>query len=71
MSDTFSGLLVILDENISQETAEAIINAIRQIKHVLDVQSHATTFDVSIAELRARTKLKQQIWDVLDKRGEI
>ncbi len=64
MTDRFAGYVVTLEQNLRDDDAEATTNAIRQIKGVADVQAVISTPEKQLAEMRARTKLIDQLWNV-------
>ena len=66
MTDYYDSFLVILKLDLRDDEAEATINAIRQIKGVLDVQPHiADTLTRSIAEQRVKADLRRKIAEAL------
>lgn len=66
MTDRFNAFVVVLEHDLRDDDAQAIINAIRQLKGVLDVQPHVATFDDAIAETRVRHELRQKLWKALE-----
>jgi len=67
MTDRHNAFIVILERDIRDDDAQGTINAIKQIKGVLDVQpSNADNFDVAIASTRARTRLWNKICKVFE-----
>ena len=65
MTDRYNAFLVILEHDIRSDDAEATINAIRQIKGVLNVQPHVADFDEAIAESRIRNELHKKLFRVI------
>lgn len=65
MTDRVQGYVVILDENMREDDAEAVVQALRMVRGVLDVQPVPATIETHVAEERARLKLLQQLWDFL------
>lgn len=65
MTDRYNAFIVILAKDIREDDAEATINAIKQIKGVLDVEPHIADFDEQIAESRVRNELGTKLWHVL------
>lgn len=65
MTDRYFALTVLLDQDIRKDDAEPIINAIRMIKHVLQVEPHVSDVDTWAARACVRGELKQKLWDVL------
>jgi hypothetical protein len=62
MTDRYHALTVILDHDIRADDAEIIINAIRAIRHVLEVRPHVVGVDMVIATVRARLQ-----YELIDK----
>lgn len=65
MTDQYNALTVVLEKDIRVDDAEAILNAIRQLRGVLSVNGNVTNFGDYIAQERARRDLVEKIWDVL------
>lgn len=66
MTDRFNAFVVVLEHDLRDDDAQAIINAIRQLKGVLDVQPHVAGFEDAIAEARVKNELRQKLWKVLE-----
>lgn len=64
MTDRHAGYIVILQDNIRADDAEPIINAIWQIKGVLDVQPVINGAEIQIAESRARMEIAERLLDL-------
>lgn len=69
MTDRLNAFIVILTDDIREDDAEATINAIKQIRGVLDVQPHVSTFSDEIAESRVRHELGVKLWNILYPKG--
>lgn len=65
MTDRYSALTVVLSEDIREDDAQAIINAICMIKHVLSVTPHVTDMADHIAEMRTRREYQNKIFEIL------
>lgn len=65
MTDRIHSFTVALDQNIRDDDVQPIIDAIQMIKHVLSVTPHVADADAYMAESRAKTELRQKLWDVL------
>lgn len=65
MTDRFCALHVALSENIRDDDAEAIINAIRQIRGVAAVSGVVADPSLWTAEVRVRNELAEKLWAVL------
>lgn len=66
MTDRIKGFTVVLEEPLRDDDAEAIINAIRMVKGVMEVTPHIQTADDYYAEARARAKFRRKIYDFLE-----
>lgn len=65
MSDRYKGLIVTLKEPIKDEDAKALISAIEQLRHVIDVQPVIETGTDHMVAQRVRYELSQQLFRVL------
>lgn len=72
MTDRIHSFTVILENNIREDDAQATINAIKQLKGVLDVKGNTDIVAVATAEARVRGELARKLWAVLmeDPKGE-
>ena len=64
MTDRFNYLTVVLDENIRDDDAEVILNAIRCIKRVISVKGNVANPSDYTAEKRASLDLKRKMLEV-------
>lgn len=71
MTDRHAAYIVTLAEDIREDDAEAVLAALRMIRGVLSVEPVVSTFEVHIAEARARaemgTKVMSAVQSVLAK----
>lgn len=66
MTDRYSTLTVILDEDIRDDDAEVIISAIKQIRHVAGVEGNISdSMDVAIAKHRLKSELFESMLDLM------
>lgn len=65
MTDRVSAFIVVLKQDIREDDAEAIAQAIGQLRGVLTVQPHMADASTGIAEARVRHELSQKLWGVL------
>lgn len=61
MSDKHSGYIVVLDTDVSEEYSAKIIDAIRMIKGVLDIEPVVTDFNTHAALVRASSKMRDKV----------
>lgn len=65
MTDRYHSLTVVLEKDIRSDDAEAIIEAIKMIRGVLDVTPHVADATSWMAQTRVRRELGEKIWDIL------
>lgn len=65
MTDRYNALTVVLEKDIREDDAEALLNAIRQLRGVLSVHGNVADFDDQIAQDRVRHELGEKLWRVL------
>lgn len=65
MSDRFHSLVVVLEFDIKDEDAAPIITAIETLRGVASVTGIVSDMESNMAETRALTKLRTQLFDVL------
>lgn len=65
MTDRYMAFTVTLDQDIRTDDAEAIINAIKMVKHVRNVTPHVANWEFHTAVDRARQDLGEKLWKVL------
>jgi len=73
MTDRLKGLTVVLDKDYREDDAEAIINAIKMVKGVQDVQTHVADLDHYMASSRAARDLGDRVIDLVqqDRREQL
>ncbi|MFA7218937.1 MAG: hypothetical protein WC119_00230 [Synergistaceae bacterium] len=64
MTDRIKGLTVTI-ENMREDDAENIINAVRMIKGVVDVNAHVADMDHYMAVETVRHQMRMQILDII------
>ena len=65
MTDRLTGVFVVFEEDLREDDAEPIIDAIKQIRGVLGVESQVSDMTNWAAEARVRQKLTRELWSVL------
>ena len=65
MTDRYHAFTVVLERDIRSDDAEAVINAIRQLRHVLSVEPHVVDVEDWAARERVRRELGQKLWEIL------
>jgi len=70
MTDRFRTLTVTLDQELREDDAQAIIDAIKQIRHVADVRPKVATMGDDDARIQAsidlRSTLSDFVYELLD-----
>lgn len=64
MTNRYNTLTVALEHDIREDDAEHLINAIKMLKGVLNVEGNVTTHDSWVAEERARRELRDKIFEI-------
>lgn len=65
MTDRFHSLVVVLDKDMRDEDAEALINAIMMMKNVISVEGNISDVVSLVAMARARSELSMKIFEAL------
>lgn len=65
MTDQVRGFYVVLDKDIRTDDVEPLMNAVKQMKHVLTVEQIITNVDDYFARQRVRAELISKIYEVL------
>lgn len=66
MTTRFHSFTVALEKDIREDDAESLINAISMMKGVLSVVGNETGSDSCIAEMRAKAKFRQALYDLAE-----
>lgn len=65
MSDRYHSLTVVLEHDIRDDDAVHIINAIKQLRGVLDATGVVSDMDTHMAETRARYSMLEKARDMI------
>lgn len=65
MTNRIHALTVVLEENVREDDAQEIINAIGMIRRVLEVKAHVTDVAQYTSDVRARHELGMKLADVI------
>ena len=65
MTDRFNALTVVLDKNIREDDAQAIISAIYQLRGVVSVEGNVADPMSYIAKEQALNEIRMQLHDVI------
>lgn len=68
MTDRVNGLFVTLSDDMRDDDAKPLIDAILQMRGVTAVGVRVTDFSDTIAQMRVRNELTQKLLDVLNPR---
>lgn len=70
MADRFNALTVVLEKDIHEDDAEALMIAIRQLRGVLSVSGNVADATAYMAEVRAKHEFSEKLWQVLQPDGK-
>jgi hypothetical protein len=65
MTDRFHSLTVVLEQDMRDDDAQAIINAISQMRNVLSVNGNVADLESHVAYSRARQELGGKLFAIL------
>lgn len=65
MTDRFNALVVVLEDDIREDDAEKIIDAVKCLRGVLSVNGNVSDISSHTAEMRVKQELGKKLWDVL------
>jgi ATP sulfurylase len=65
MTDRLKGVIVTFQNDVREDDAEAILNAIRMIKGVLSAKPLVSDVNQHMAEQRVRQELGEKLWKVI------
>lgn len=65
MTDRHAAYIVVLDDDVREDDAEAIINALRMVKGVMTVEPVVNSYDQHIATARAKDWWHDRILNLL------
>lgn len=65
MSDHYNSFIVILEHDIKDDEAKPIIEAIKQLRGVLNVEPHIAGFEDAIAQSRVRTEFGRKLLTII------
>lgn len=65
MTDRLKGVLVTFEEDVREDDAKHIINAIKMIRRVLTVKPVPSNIDQSIAEDRVRQEIHKKLFKMV------
>ena len=65
MTDRYNALTVVLEKDIRDDDAKALLAAIRQLRGVLSVSGNVADLGDHIAQERVRHDLSEKLWNVL------
>lgn len=65
MTDRLKGVIVTFDNDIREDDAEAVLNAIRMVRGVLSVKPVVSSSEQHMAEERVRRELGEKLLKVI------
>jgi hypothetical protein len=66
MTDRVHSLVVVLDADMRVDDAQGLIDAIRHMRNVVDVQTEVADVASMMAEARVRSEMRMKLFAVLD-----
>ena len=67
MTDRIKGLTVTLQPNLREDDAQAVIEAVKMIKGVVDVETHVADVHHHMAVATARMEMEKDVIGLIDK----
>lgn len=71
MTDRIHSLTVVLEKDMRDDDAQALINAITQLRGVLSVSGNISDLSDHIAQVRARRELGEKLFNVIYPKQEL
>lgn len=65
MSDSAKGFIVVLDEDINEESTQATCEALKHFRGVISVEPHVHDIQDVIASARARHRMAEEIYEFM------
>lgn len=65
MTDRFNALIVVLESDVREDGAEALISAIRQLRGVAAVGGNVADIHDHVAQVRAKHELLDKVLEIL------
>lgn len=65
MTDRHAGYVVVLKEDLREDDAQALIDALKMLKGVLTVEPIISGPDIIISTHRAKAEIERKLWKVL------
>lgn len=65
MTDRIHSFTVVLERDMREDDAEAVVAAIRCLRGVMDVSGNVSNVESHVAQVRARRELRDKLWEVL------
>ena len=65
MTDRYHSLTVALDKDVRQDDCQPLMDAICQMRGVIDVRGNVSGPDMHMGYLRAKNELSKKLWKVL------
>lgn len=65
MAERFNGFLVVLEEDIREDDAQSLMNAIRHLRGVLSVAGNVASVSDHIATARAKAEFARRLLDIV------
>lgn len=66
MTERHSGYLVTLEKDRRRDDAEALINAIKQLEDVIEVEPVKSDINSQLAKTQAKQEIRKKIWEAIN-----
>lgn len=65
MTDCFHSLTVVLEQDIREDDAAGLMEAIRHMRRVVSVAGNVSSIDTYVSEQRIRHEIGARLWKVI------
>jgi hypothetical protein len=65
MTDRIHSITLVLDKDMRDDDCEALINACRQLRHVIGVTPNVSDYEVHTGEVRAHYRISAALYEAL------
>ncbi len=70
MTARYNALTVVLEQDIRDDDAERLLDAIRMLRGVAGVSGNVASIESHVAEMRARMELGRKLMDIVYRQSE-
>ena len=65
MTAKFNSLTIVLENDVREDDAQTLINAILMLKGVLSVEGNVSSFADYVAESRVKTEVRNRLFEII------